>query len=84
MDAFSYFEMIAARADVSGKGQIAPVKPCMLCGHTHEKGTPCDFTGADSIVSGKVFIPDVQPEQVIEPAARPVLHVKRKYERKNV
>ncbi len=84
MDAFAYYDMIAARADVSGKPQVGPSGRCMLCGHTHERGTPCDFTGADSIVSGKVSIPEAKSEQVIEPASRPVLHAKRKYERKNV
>ena len=79
MDAFAYYDMIAARTDVSGKPQVAPSRHCMLCGHAHERGTSCDFSGADSIIAGKVTLPDTQ----VVDESRPVLHAKRKYERKN-
>ena len=83
MDTFAYFEMIAARANVSGSIPVSPAKPCMLCGHLHGRGAPCNFTGADSIVGDKVSIP--AGNVVVQEASteRPILHVKRKYERKH-
>jgi hypothetical protein len=30
---------------------------CVLCGKDHEKGTPCNFTGADPILAGRITIP---------------------------
>lgn len=33
------------------------MKNCILCGKPHEQGKPCDFTGADSLLAGKITIP---------------------------
>lgn len=39
---------------------------CILCGTKHEKGEPCDFRGADSILRGRI---NIQPLEVIEQEA---------------
>ena len=37
---------------------------CILCGKDHAKGTPCDWSQADPILTGKITIPAKQEESV--------------------
>lgn len=37
---------------------------CILCGKDHPKGTPCDWSQADPILTGKITIPAKQEESV--------------------
>ena len=56
-------------------------KTCILCGKHHEKGQPCDFTGADSILAGKITIP--KPTEGNELKVEPIVYPPLKWLRKH-
>lgn len=44
------------------------MKPCLICGQYHEKGTPCDLTGVDPILNGRYNLGIIDIEETAQEA----------------